>query len=293
MKPIFILEAFPALGTLWWLEIFDKISNEDIKNLDKKLKEEIVSFENTYSRFLKNSETSRLNLYRQLDNPTQDFYEMCKLGFKYSEITDGIFNLCVGGILEKRGYGNIFEKEFLKEELLDMREILQISPSKISLIKDGYNIDFGGLGKGYLIDKIKTILQNYQIKYFLINGGGDIFASTIFGEPFEIFIEDPVNQNTYIGKILLENSGLGVSSPYKRVWVGKSGEQHHLISNNLKSKIYSSFVVSESILASDVFATCLCIDPYILKNNKNLVESYLVLDEENFVEVNYNFKIYD
>lgn len=291
MKPIFILEAFPALGTLWWVEIFDKISNEDIKNLDKKLKEEIVSFENNYSRFLKSSETSRLNLYRQLDNPTQDFYEMCKLGFKYSELTNGIFNLCVGGILEKRGYGNIFEKEFLKEDLLDMREILQISPSKISLIKDGYNIDFGGLGKGYLIDKIKTILQNFQIKYFLINGGGDIYASTVFGDPFEIYLEDPINQNTYFGKILLKNSGLGVSSPYRRVWSNRDAKHHHIVSSNLQSKFYSSYVISENILSSDIFATCLCINPYILKNNNNLVKSYLVVDEENFVKVNYNFNI--
>ena len=291
MTPIFLLKAFPALGTLWWIEVFDNLNTFQINQINQILINEIQKFENKYSRFIKESELNNLNFSRELNNPSEDLIKMCKIGIDISNKTNGIFNLMVGGYLEKNGYGDVFNKKDLKDQILDMREILLVSPDKISLIKKGYNLDLGGIGKGYLIDKIKNILLENDIKFFLVNGGGDIYATTDNGKPLTVYLEDPINLGTYLGSIDLKNNSMCASSPYKRSWVKDKNTFSHIISPNSNQEIFSSFVVSDSVVLSDCLATCLCIDPNILQNHNNLVESYLVIDKGNYIVSSYNFVI--
>lgn len=294
MKDKFILNSYQALGTLWWIEFFDNLNQKEINEVSEKLKKEIFAFEQNYSRFKIDSELNTLNLNRELNNPSEDLILMINKGFEVAEISNNIFNLCVGGILEKRGYGNIFlNKNLLKEELVPMREILSVQPDKISLTKDGYNLDLGGIGKGYLIDKIKNILLKFNIKYFLINAGGDIYATSNFSEPIDIYLEDPLNKNLYLGFVKLKDESLCSSSSFKRSWEINSKKYNHFVSYKNIKDYFSSFVISKNSVDADTLATCFCIEPSSLQNINNLVKSYLVLNNRNEVEFSYNFKIYE
>ena len=109
----------------------------------------------------------------------------------------------------------------------------RLNPEEIAL-RSNFKIDLGGLGKGFLIDKIAKELQVVGVKYFSINGGGDIYATSDYEEPLTFELEHPQNQKMSIGQIKIKNLGLACSAPNRRQWKDKiSGEfNHHLIDLN-------------------------------------------------------------
>lgn len=280
MSSQFIIDSYPALGTFFWIESFEDLSNSQISEISEILKKEINEFENSYSRFKPNSQISILNNTGKLPNPSLELLTMISYATEINQLTNGIFNICLGDILENSGYDSTLsfkEKDLVKKDY-SSQEILKLEEGNL-FIKDGYKLDLGGIGKGFLIDKISKILQEkFKLKFYLINGGGDIYVTSNNEEPIEIFLQNPLNPDLVIGSVKLKNNSLCASSPLKRRWVGNktNKEYSHIIDLKDENKFNSSFVVGQNATISDTLATCLCISEDCLDNFNEV--SYLVLN---------------
>lgn len=282
MKSIFILDSFPALGTLFWIEVFEDLPDEKISEISEMIIKEILEFENLYSRFKPDSLVSKLNTKGNLANPPLELLTMLSYSMEINQLTGGVFNVCLGDILENLGYdGELSFKEkftLATPKNYSMDNIISLSEGNLYL-KEGFKIDLGGIGKGFLIDKItKILLEKFQLKYFLVNGGGDIFVTSDNENPVEIFLENPLNTDLIIGSVKLKNQALGASSPFKRVWFGDktNTEYSHIVDLKNINKFNSSFVVGKNATICDTLATCLCIDENCILGFNEV--SYLVLD---------------
>ena len=80
-------------------------------------------------------------------------------------------------------------------------------------------LEFGGVGKGYLIDVIKNMLEIYP--RFLINFGGDMYGRG----RWMIGLESPFASDEVIGTLILDDHFLACSAGTRRKW----GTHHHLI----------------------------------------------------------------
>lgn len=251
--------TFNALSTTWYIEIYDEINDNLFKDLEKITLQICSEFENNYSRFKPFSLLSKLNYERNLSNPSFEFIDIITKSAYYYEITDHNFNIFAGTILEKNGYG-----ESMNDETFD---IINTNPSNI-IINTGLitlncngNIDFGGIGKGYLIKKLETYFtKTFNLKYFLINGGGDIFVTSYFEEPIKLYLENPKVTGVYLGEIYAKNESLCASSPFKRTWVCSDKKYTHIL--DLKTNhniINSSFVICKNVIDADIWATMCCI----------------------------------
>lgn len=80
-------------------------------------------------------------------------------------------------------------------------------------------LEFGGVGKGYLIDVIKNMLEVYP--RFLINFGGDMYGRV----GWTVGLESPFAADEFIGTISLDDQFLACSAGTRRKW----GVHHHLI----------------------------------------------------------------
>lgn len=248
----------PALGTHWWFEIWDDVSHQEIKNIQQQVIELVVSFEEKYSRFLPNSVISQLNRERILELDYESL-ELLRYGVQLFERSHGVFNILVGHILEARGYDKNYSLTDSGSKSLSAGNPTKDIEFKgnIAHIKHG-NVDIGGYGKGWLIDKLHHHLKHIGVGQYLINGGGDIYVTHHGNQPVDIYLEDPKKPEKLVGKIQLKNRAFAGSSPHKRAWpltADSAEQQHHIVSEQpVKDVIY---LTASTAVDADAFATTL------------------------------------
>ncbi|MDQ5957153.1 MAG: FAD:protein transferase [Patescibacteria group bacterium] len=259
----YILNNFEALGTKWYIEYFDILEENKKLEIEEYIKVYIKDFEQKYSRFLPDSILNKYNRGEIALKEDKTLEEIINLALEYNTLTEGVFDINIKDRLEGIGYGKLSNNNI-------------------------HNVDLGGIGKGYLIDKVSMILQDrFNIKYFLINGGGDIYVTSDNGKEVEVLLQHPIENDKYIKSIRIKNLSLCCSSSFKRFWV-KDGEEHnHFIDIGSVDKKVSaaSYVLADSALKADIYATVLCIlsnqkDKLNKIMNKDKDVKYLVLDHE-------------
>jgi len=136
--------------------------------------------EDKYSRYNKSSLCSKMNAKAgeivAIDNET---YQLLAFANQCYEMSEGAFDM-TSGILRKAwrfdGSDNIPSEEIV-EELLEFIGWHHVNYSpKTFLMKQGMEIDFGGFGKEYAVDRAILLLSKVANVPFLVNYGGDLAA---------------------------------------------------------------------------------------------------------------------
>lgn len=224
--------SFEAIGTVWWIEIFDEIDDNTLTVVKDHCERFCEVFNQRYSRFLPDSLVSKLNRERMLERPDEECRALLSYGKQLYIRSGTAFNYLTGHILEARGY----DATYSFTERADLASLpvcnpavdIEISESAITLHCG--NVDIGGYGKGWLIDELVRELRSFDLQYFLINGGGDMYATTHKGEPIEIYLEHPTKDNTVLLSTTIENQGFAASSPFKRQWTSGDTTHTHIVS---------------------------------------------------------------
>jgi FAD:protein FMN transferase len=254
-----LLPPITALGTQFYIEIWDEVPTETLEAIKNRLDFLLSKFEHNYSRFIPDSLISHLNQQRVIKNPTPEFVALLQQGIEFYNITDGILNLMIGEKIINSGYDTnySFTPKVAPIVIPNPHEVLTITTEQITL--QAGLIDIGGYGKGVAIDYLATTLQSeFKLQYFLVNGGGDIFATSDHGTPITIYLEHPTEAATYLGTTTILNQGFAASSPHKRTWVYDGTTYNHIIdtvNHPSSASPDASFVVAHSAVIADVFAT--------------------------------------
>lgn len=268
------------IGTHWNIE-FDSDDNILNNKIGDTIHTTLVDFEQTYSRFIDSSFISQISKktgsYTLPKYGKELFHWYKKLYF----LTDGIFTPFIGQTLTELGYDkNYTFTEKPATTLLPWDDYISLDEDTVTIHK-AVQLDFGGIGKGFLVDLIATILKEYAITNFTINAGGDIY---IYNKKELIGLENPYNTKQVIGVIERNNGSICASSGNRRKW----GEYHHIIHPYTRTSpkdIIATWVLAEDTVVADICATCLfllqpnilikefSIDYCILYNNTKLIYS--------------------
>lgn len=239
--------AFAALGTKWQISIDQE--NKDCN--DSQILTIVSQFENNYSRFNAQSKVSQLNAGKKI-TVTRELKQLIAFGKELETISGGYFSSNSGTFLKRIGYGT-----------------------------GAQGIDFGAYGKGFLIDKIANHLKKNGNHFFLINAGGDIFATQKSSQnPWIVALEHPLHTDIAIGTVAIKNQALAASSPFKRAW----GTHNHLINGKTGEPITehrATFVLARTAQIADGIATTINIVPKKMITGiarKFLVE-FLIFDQ--------------
>ena len=181
---------------------------------------------------------------------------MCRLGQDYYELSGGLFNIATETHQRAQGYDAEYSfapRLDVVPETTDVRQSIGVRENKIT-IDPNVTLDLGGLGKGYLIDKLAVYLQEkLGLHYFVINGGGDIYVTSNLGQPVETYLRDPRDPKRALQKVFLRNQSLCASSPHLRRWRDKT---HLLDPLDLSRRVtQSAFVIARTATEADVLAT--------------------------------------
>ncbi len=183
------------------------------------------------------SEVSRNAGIKPVKVPIEVF-ELVERAIKVSQITSGAFDISYASMdkiwkfdgsmkemptpeaikksVEKIGYKNI---------IVDKKE------QTIFLKTEGMKLGLGGIGQGYIADKIKALLLSKGCSSGLVNVSGDIFAwgRQPDGKPWTVGIVNPMNKNKIIATFPLENSAVETSGSYEKFVVFDGKRYSHII----------------------------------------------------------------
>lgn len=239
-----------ALGTRWWIT---GVADKDRSVITRTIND----FEHNFSRFLASSELSRLNDDHVLQSASPELRRLIQIGLDLYDETGGVFNMTIGARLEKDGYGLTAPAQ--ARPSTQPRSDITVHGEEIRTASH-VRLDFGGFGKGYLIDRVGNLLKDQP--RFIVNGGGDILVGA---HEEEIFIEHPADAKLQIGSVKIQNEALASSSNQKRTWIGPDGQtKHHLISTAAEptDQPLSLHVRAADALKADTFATVLMLVPH-------------------------------
>lgn len=286
-----LLDGYEGLGTKFWIEVFEDITDESSVIIGSKIKREIDNFGARYSRFRSDSILNKLNRERSIDlNNSEDFdlINMLQISMKYYSLTNHTFDIFIKEKLENLGYGAsdalLAENKSEHVRINFQSSAVDISNnvhaysdvdaeaqtsliitsgdvySSVSIVGEK-SIDLGGIGKGYLIQKISNILeQEFKLKYYIVNGGGDMYVTSNGGSAIDLYLEHPTNIGEYIYKIKLKDSALCVSSSFKRSWNRAGKMVNHFITKEDTPAWSASYIVGRSAVEADMAATVACIN---------------------------------
>ncbi len=232
---------------------------------------EIFNFEKRFSRFIPSSELCFLNKNsgtKQLIS--KEFRDILITAKNISLETEGIYNPFILPALQRSGY----EKSFVVGAENDIHEDYSdrsvVSVDKMEIGDDWVRIpfktaiDLGGIGKGYLADKLAVSLK-HEFNGFIINLGGDIvtYGTNEHNSNWQIIIQDASSiENKSIGTIKMPLSTYSVSSSgtFKKKGVNKGKAWHHLINPKTlepaNSDIKLITIMSKLAVNSDTLASC-------------------------------------
>jgi thiamine biosynthesis lipoprotein len=255
--PSYIEKNFKSLGTDISIRIV--VQSEDERKralLDLNFIPELYQkYTQIFSRFEKESELSRLNLNLGiLQSASVEMREIVSYSLKYWEETGGFYDPRVIEILEDNGYNKDFnlgefekkENNLSSDEFGNLKKDLFL---KNEMVFFGRRMDFSGIAKGFINDKIKDHLLSFGWKNFLADSGGDMYLSGLDEESHSwiIGVEGISDQQLMFS---LSGSGIATSGISRRKWEVGEKKYHHLINPKNPHK-FSFDLKSVTVIAQD------------------------------------------
>ena len=232
---------------------------------------EMERIEKVFSKFNKNSEVSNINRLAGLEKvaASEEVFKLTEKSVYYSRISDGAFDITVAPLMEIWGFvrrhKSIPDKETIENALEGVGyKNIELDPKKLSVkfLNKKTKIDFGGIAKGYAVDRAKDVLVSRGIKNGLVNLGGNIFAlgSAPGNKAWKIGVEDPRNKGKLLRSFELTNRAMSTSGNYERCFeIG--GKRYSHIINPLTGEpcqgIISVTVAADSAEQADGLSTAI------------------------------------
>jgi thiamine biosynthesis lipoprotein len=90
-------------------------------------------------------------------------------------------------------------------------------------------LHLGGIGKGFAVDRAAAMFRAHGIRDFMIQSGGDLYASGRRGDRgWRAAIQDP-RGNSIIAALELHDETLSTSGDYERFFMQGGRRYHHLL----------------------------------------------------------------
>ncbi len=184
------------------------------------------------------SRVSRLGAHGPL-TISSEFFQFLSECDEYSRSSEGAFDISVGPLMKAWGFykgtGELPKPEVVTQALERVgygNIIFDENSMTVRLAKEGMELDPGGIGKGYAVDKMVKILKQREVYSALIVAGG----STIYGlgtppnEPgWEVIIKDPRQPSRVAETVLLKDEAISTSGNLEKFFWADGKFWGHII----------------------------------------------------------------
>jgi thiamine biosynthesis lipoprotein len=219
---------------------------------------EVKRIENLISDWIPTTQISQVNQNAGIVpiKVNNEVFELVERAIKISKLTDGAFDISYASMDKIWKFDGSMKEmpspEAIKKsvERIGYEKIILDTKNKTIFLKDaGMKLGLGGIGQGYIADKVKEVLQTKGCAAGIVNVSGDIntWGSQIDGKPWTVGIVNPVNKNKVFATFPLVDSAVETSGSYEKYVTFNNIRYSHII--DPRTGYPATGVVSVSVFA--------------------------------------------
>jgi thiamine biosynthesis lipoprotein len=219
---------------------------------------EVKRIENLISDWIPTTQISEVNKNSGI-NPVKvddEVFQLVTRANKISKLTNGAFDISYASMDKIWKFDGSMKEMPTKEAIKNSVEkigyekiIMNDSTKTIFLKEKGMKLGLGGIGQGYIADKVKALLQKEGCQSGIVNVSGDIntWGKQIDGKPWTIGIINPMNKNKVFATFPLEDSAVETSGSYEKFVMFNGIRYSHII--DPRTGYPATGIVSVSVFA--------------------------------------------
>lgn len=203
---------------------------------------EVRRLEGLMTVFNSESRTSEVNRLAATIPVTcePELIEVLELSLRVWKETDGAFDVTADALWKMWGFfkreGRIPSEQEVKAALKHVgSQYLEVDSTKrtVVFLRDSLSLNFGGIGKGFALDKAAQILQNAGLAEALLHGGhSSIYA---FGDPagsrrgWKVTVRYPLQPDVDLAAVWIDSMGMATSGVMERHFVSDGKRFGHVL----------------------------------------------------------------
>jgi len=238
----------------------------------RKVKSELKRLEKLLSRFIYNSDISRINQAagKSCVKISPETCGILSEAVRLSVITGGLFDITIAPLVD---LWNVKKSHCAPDEV-DIRNtlsyvnyrdiIIDTDKGTAALNRPGQAIDLGGIGKGYAGDRCMKLLEENGIASAFVSIGGNVstLGNNPNGHSWRVGIRHPRELNSLIGAVTVTGKSVVTSGDYERYFIDRDGiRRHHILSPitgyPVDSGLISVTVIHDNALTADALSTAI------------------------------------
>lgn len=201
---------------------------------------EVKRIENLISDWIPTTQISQVNQNSGIKpiKVDDEVFNLVERALKISKITHGAFDISYASMDKIWKFDGSMKEmptpEAIKksvERIGYQKIVLDKQKSTIFLKDAGMKLGLGGIGQGYIADKIKDLLQSKGCTSGIVNVSGDIntWGKQPNGKPWTVAIVNPMNKNKVFATFPLEDSAVETSGSYEKYVTFNGIRYSHII----------------------------------------------------------------
>ncbi|HZC36621.1 MAG TPA: FAD:protein FMN transferase [Chthoniobacterales bacterium] len=226
------------------------------------------------SNYKPHSEWSEMNrtAARQPFHVSDELFQLLTACVNYSRQSEGTFDVSVGPLMKVWGFykgsGHLADESVVSAALGKVgykNIILDPKTSTVRFAKDGVELDPGGVGKGYAVDRMVDILRNDGVQSALVSAAGSsIYALRRPPEKdgWEVRLMDPKKPSEPIETVSLHDESLSTSGSYEKFFYADGKVWSHIM--DPRTGYPSHGVLSVSVIAPKTLDSEVWAKPYYI-----------------------------
>ena len=239
--PVRVEMSDEAMGTTFALVLHGS-DRQQVEQAGRAALAEAARLDNLLSNYKPDSEWSAMNRAagREPFPVSAELFDLLSACAEYTRATEGAFDITVGPLLKAWGFfkgeGALPPPDVVRRALADVGGAnvrLDARTRTVSFARPGVELDPGGIGKGYAVDRMVAILRARGVSSAFVSAGGSSLygVGAPPGEPrgWATRIRHPHDSSRTAAEVFLRDTSLSTSGSYEKFFRAGGTAYSHIM----------------------------------------------------------------
>jgi len=229
-----------AMGSTYSLVLYGE-ERSRLEGASEDAFEEVRRLDRMLSNYRPESEWSEVNRHA-VERPVKvsaELFQLLSACVEYSRQSEGAFDISVGPLMKVWGFykgsGHLPHGAEVRGALTKVgyrNILLDATRLTVRFARPGVELDPGGIGKGYAVDRMVDVLRKDGIASALVSASGSsIYA---LGAPpgetgWKVRIRDPKNEAKTVTEVTLKDESMSTSGSYEKFFRAEGKIYSHIM----------------------------------------------------------------